>query len=135
MPKIRYEIASAPSNPNMSDMPRGSHHYKIRFKLEGRQITTPFSCGPLAGFPKPGEVLECLLSDMMAGERSFEEFCGDFGYDTDSRKAEKTFKVCRRMAPKVRNLLGDLVEKAQEADDPAVFLQNQCLEDESNLGL
>jgi hypothetical protein len=49
--------------------------------------------------------MSALLSDAtcVLGGRGFEDFCGDLGYDPDSRKAEKLFnqivennaKVCK----------------------------------------
>jgi hypothetical protein len=33
--------------------------------------------------------------------RTFEDFCGEFGYDTDSRKAETTYKLVKREWAKV----------------------------------
>jgi hypothetical protein len=40
--------------------------------------------------PTPYDVLACLTKYDVG---SFENFCSDFGYDTDSRKAEKTYKA------------------------------------------
>jgi hypothetical protein len=48
-----------------------------------------------------------LLSDASAGEQSFEEFCLEFGYDPDSRKAERIHKACEKTARELRRLLGD----------------------------
>ena len=39
--------------------------------------------------PTPYDVLACLTKYEVY---SFEDFCGDYGYDTDSRKAYKTYK-------------------------------------------
>lgn len=38
--------------------------------------------------------LECIISDAIAGTYSFEEFCDEFGYDEDSRSAERIHKAC-----------------------------------------
>ena len=43
--------------------------------------------------------------------RGFEDWCSDFGYDTDSRKSEKTFKVCEHQAKRLRSFLGDSLYK------------------------
>ena len=46
---------------------------------------------------------------------TFEEFCSSFGYDTDSRKAEKTFKAVVKEWENVKNLWSDKeIEKLQE---------------------
>lgn len=38
----------------------------------------------------------CFISDAASGNESFDEFCGNMGYDTDSREAHKIYKACRR---------------------------------------
>lgn len=43
--------------------------------------------------PTPYDVLACLTKYDVG---SFENFCGDFGYDVDSRKAYKTYKAVLR---------------------------------------
>jgi len=46
--------------------------------------------------PTYADVMYCLLSDAQSvcnGE-SFEDFCNDFGYDSDSRKAEAAYNGC-----------------------------------------
>jgi hypothetical protein len=52
-------------------------------------------------------VLSCVTSDARSGELSFHEFCQEFGEDEDSRKAEKMWKACRRLTPKVKRFLGE----------------------------
>lgn len=46
-------------------------------------------------------VLCCVKSDSYCPE-TFEEFCCEYGYDTDSIKAETTFRECREQAHKIR---------------------------------
>ena len=48
----------------------------------------------------------CFVSDALSGLESFEIFCGEFGYDTDSRKAEKIHKVCKRAYTKFERVSG-----------------------------
>jgi len=48
----------------------------------------------------------CLDSDVLdAG--TFEEWASNFGYDTDSRKAEAIYRACLEIALKLRNGLGE----------------------------
>lgn len=49
----------------------------------------------------------CFVSDAISGLDSFEDFCSNFGYDTDSRKAEKTWKACKRAAAKFQRISAD----------------------------
>jgi hypothetical protein len=46
-------------------------------------------------------VLACISGDVHCPD-TFAEFCGEFGYDTDSRKAFATFKRCAALAVRLR---------------------------------
>jgi len=64
--------------------------------------------------PTAYDVLACLSSDQYCPD-NFEEFCGEYGYDTDSIKASKLFKVCSRFAKRIKAFftiteLGELSE-------------------------
>lgn len=48
----------------------------------------------------------CFVSDALYGLESFENFCDEFGYDTDSRKAEKIYKLCKRAYVKFERVSG-----------------------------
>lgn len=96
---------------------RGAHPYQVTLKFKGRRLTTPFFMGAaLTEEPSAADVLACLTSDVGAGEMSFESFCGEFGYDVDSRRAEKTWKACVKIAPKVRHFLGDHFDAVASAE-------------------
>lgn len=55
----------------------------------------------------PG-VLDCLASDSQGYEwaGSFEDWAAEYGYDTDSRKAEATYRHVGEQARALRHLLG-----------------------------
>jgi hypothetical protein len=59
--------------------------------------------------PEAGEVLSCLASDAAGIENggNFEDWCSEYGYETDSRKALKTFKTCGHQSARLKNFLGD----------------------------
>ena len=46
----------------------------------------------------------CFLSDGNGAQCGFEEFCSEFGYDTDSRKAYATFKACKKSLAKMERI-------------------------------
>jgi hypothetical protein len=56
--------------------------------------------------PTLPDVLNCLAMDASALQSSFEEWCGEYGYDVDSRKAEKIFRICRRQGQSLLRILG-----------------------------
>lgn len=67
--------------------------------------------------PNLAEVLNSLLSDGTAffnGE-TFEEWAGNYGYDTDSRKAEAIFKACDLIGRQLNKISREILDKAREA--------------------
>lgn len=96
----------------------GAHAWSVTLEFDGRSLTVPFFTGSLAGEPDATSVVDCLVSDALAGEESFENFCADFGYDEDSRRAYATWEQCKEQGVKVRELLGEhfdvLGEKARD---------------------
>lgn len=58
--------------------------------------------------PNFADVLHSLASDADAIDAGgFEEWAENLGYDTDSRKAEATYRACLDIALKLRNALGE----------------------------
>jgi hypothetical protein len=107
---LQMTVASIDSNPNFSADDKWlatAHHYRCIIKRGKKRMTVPFSQGSaVTNPPTLPDVLDCLAMDSGAQLSSFEDWCGDFGYDLDSRKAEKLFRVCRRQAQSLLRLLG-----------------------------
>lgn len=66
--------------------------------------------------PDFADVLYGLLMDSEAYDSdTFEEWADNYGYDTDSRKAEKIYDACREIARDLRCVLGQkLIDEARE---------------------
>jgi hypothetical protein len=63
---------------------------------------------------KKEETINGILYSVLCSIRSdfyipdtFDEFCADFGYDTDSRQAEKTFNACIVQSKKLKTLFSE----------------------------
>lgn len=58
--------------------------------------------------PKLSDVLMCMALDSQGYEnsRDFEDWCSQYGYSTDSRKAEKTYNIIGEQAKKLRGFVG-----------------------------
>lgn len=48
----------------------------------------------------------CFVSDAVSGLDSFYDFCRNFGYDEDSRNAEKIWKACKKSFGKFERVSG-----------------------------
>ena len=90
------------------------HGYKGKLgarQYATRKMTVPFSMGygHNGKEPKAEMVLDAIASDSASvdNSRGFEDWCSDFGYETDSRKAERIFKACEHQAKRLRSFLGD----------------------------
>lgn len=65
--------------------------------------------------PAIDDVLYCLVSDASVMDcRGFEEWVADYGYDTDSRKAEAIYRDCLEQSKNLYRVLGQESVKALE---------------------
>lgn len=58
-----------------------------------------------ATVPKLKDVLYSLATDYSCAQDTFEDFCANLGYDTDSRKALDTYLKCQESGHKLRKIL------------------------------
>jgi hypothetical protein len=58
-----------------------------------------------ASKPEAESLLDCLKLDA-SGPDTFEEWASEYGYDTDSRQAEATFRACQDNSRRLKSLLG-----------------------------
>lgn len=60
----------------------------------------------------------CALSDGLSAKDSFSGFCSEFGYDEDSRNAERIYKSCEKSLKKIGRVFKcDLYELINEIAD------------------
>lgn len=123
---VELEFGPTPVIPDDADeWQQNANAYTAILHYKGRRLTTPFFTG--SGWkhdPTAADVLHSLISDAQSVpptpgyEYSFEQWADDLGYDTDSRKAEKTYRAVVRSAKKTRQFLGnDFEEFAEAAQD------------------
>lgn len=106
---VKINVNYADENKNAPDW-ENANHYKVTLRTHGKRLTTYFSQGyGISGDPKAQDVLNALALDSSGVEnaRSFEEWCAEYGYDTDSRKAERIYRACEKQAEKLKSFLGD----------------------------
>lgn len=82
-----------------------------------RQLTTDFFTGyglrdRMQDGPSAEDVLESLLLEASGYENAngFQDWCAEYGYDSDSRKAETVYKVVGTNTAKLRDFLADAYE-------------------------
>jgi hypothetical protein len=107
-PKLDYD--------KWDEWQKNAKAYRLKLIYQGRSFSFDFWQGyGITHEPEVEEVLECLLSDASVSE-DFEEFCREFGYDIDSRKAEQTHKACLKIQSNMKRLLGPDFEMFLYAD-------------------
>lgn len=90
-------------------------HWMVKLEFEGRSLFVGFSGGVATHDPRVDDVLSSLCSDAAAADVTFEDWCGDFGYDTDSRSAEGLYRMCAEQRPRLLSLLGKHFDAVREA--------------------
>lgn len=83
-------------NPVFFDWKNGTAHViKAR---DGKTVLGPKK-------PNPAEVLGRVCADYQsAAQESFPDWCGNLGFDEDSRKAYRIYEDCQAIGPKLRAL-------------------------------
>lgn len=98
----------------------GGRKFVVQLRYgRGGSVSTPYEQGSaLLDPPSFWEVLHCLIMDISNIEdHTFESWCADYGFDSDSRSAEKTFNACRDTLPLVRRLLGQGFDEVRALDE------------------
>ena len=112
--QLAMSVRAVKRNPNMQEqMPR---NFECCITQVGRGNSTEmvvyFSQGSAHIKPPTlAEVLDCLASDASSVDnaKDFEDWASEIGYDTDSRKAEHTYDICKAQAQELKDLLGGKV--------------------------
>lgn len=60
------------------------------------------------------DVCYSIAMDASSGRMDFEDFCSEFGYDSDSRKAKKIHKACKKAYLRVGEVLTDKINNICE---------------------
>lgn len=115
---------------NMDEWQRTAHPWTVVLRYKGRQMTVEFWTGAALGEPSTHDVVACLASDAAGFQnaRSFEEWASEYGYDEDSRKAERIYRQVERQTRKLENLLGDDFERIiyTDEDELKVFCEGDA---------
>jgi len=86
--------------------------FKATFKPMDFVASKDIAKNPNYSAPTPYDVLACLTK---YDPGTFEDFCGEFGYDTDSKSAEKTYNAVVNEWKNVQSLFSDAeIEELQE---------------------
>ena len=107
--RITSKATLVDRNPNMDD--ERMDHWRVTLKWPPGRMTVYFSkgMGHHGVEPATSEVLDCIASDSASYENDtdFEEWASNFGYDTDSRTAKRTFEAVKRQSDRLKHWIGN----------------------------
>ena len=83
--------------------------YTVQLRYKRRRFTFPFWTG--SGWQRDPQTVDAagaILSEAVGYENAtcFEDWAADYGYDTDSREAERIYRAIGRIHSNVKRLLG-----------------------------
>ena len=110
---VKLSILDEDYRPYFPEDKQSRSVYKCKLTRNGKSYTFDFgqSIACTGEKPKMYSILSCLTK---YDPETFEDFCANFGYDEDSRTAERTYKaVCKEFAA-VERLFGDILEELAE---------------------
>lgn len=113
----------------------GARHYLVTLTGPNGSLTTQYTQGSAyVSPPDVGGVLFCLASDARGIEDvdDFEEWAELYGLDTDSQRAEATYRTCQRLSEELARALGkDVFDELLELEegDPSPYLTDDELRD------
>lgn len=114
---ISISCTRTDKNPHMhADDKWQADHWKCSLKRKGgKRMTVHFSMGTGHGGKQPTaeEVLSAIASDAssVVNASGFEDWASDLGFETDSRKAHKTYNTVKKQAASLKKFIGDAYEE------------------------
>ena len=66
------------------------------------------------------DILDCITRDYYSECENFDDFCTEFGYDSDSRKSYKVYKAVKRQSEKLHKVFtnADIDQLRSELEEP-----------------
>lgn len=109
---IKMAILSTNYGKHFSDDRDDRYIFKVKLTRNGKSYTFKFGQSIQAGAKEPTfyDIFTCLQKSDVG---SFNDFCGEFGYDS-SRKAERIYRAVGKEYDAVERLFGDILEEMQE---------------------
>ena len=107
---IAMTSRSIKSHPLMDPDGSKMHNYEVCIQTKKGLLTLGYSKGLGHNGVPPGieEVLDCMASESAGLDSScnFSDWCGDYGYDTDTRKANDVYKAVKKQANDLKRIFG-----------------------------
>ena len=80
--------------------------WRVTLRCEGRTMSLDYYGGGACSDPSIGDIVETLDLDTYAGTVSFEDYCAEYGEDSDSRRAYAMWQACVKQSKRFARLIG-----------------------------
>jgi hypothetical protein len=108
-------------NDSAPDWGHDKRHFRVRVRYQGRSMSVWYYQGlGNAREPRAVDVIECLVSDLMIGYDSLDDFINEMGIEiksvADFRTYERQFKQLTRQNKSFTRVIGnpELIERMRE---------------------
>jgi hypothetical protein len=112
-----FDFGASARYDTLDQWQRDATGYTITIGYDRRKATFDYFTGPaITDDPDLDGVMSCLVVDAQSGQYSFRDFCGDFGYDEDSRSAYRIWQACQSTYNKLARLFGPDLQTVLERE-------------------
>lgn len=111
-----FDIDYSADAPPSEEFQHGQTGYRVTLSHNGASIQIDYYSSTE---PELEDVLSCMQLDATGyvNARDFEDWASDYGYSTDSRKAEQLWNACGEEYRKLTQLLGAQLAEYMNADN------------------
>lgn len=102
---VTFSSRRVATRTNADDWDASASHWSVTIKRNGKRMRIFYSMGSAhIGSPQDADIMAAILRDHESASEDFADWCANLGYDTDSRKALRTYKACKRIGTSMARL-------------------------------
>lgn len=110
--QIRADLINQSHFPNCPDDKLYHNVYDVKISYDGKKCKFKYYDSAhntnMGIEPTRDDILQCIINDYnYTMYTDFDSFCGDMGYDSDSRRAEKIYQECLRQSRKLQSVFSE----------------------------
>lgn len=110
---VKLKIVDREYGKHFYDDKEERYRFKCKLTRKGKSYTFWFGQSIAEGDVEPN-MYDVLTHLEKYKSRDFDDFCSDYGYDNDSIKALKIYKLVKKEYENVERLFGDCMEELRE---------------------
>lgn len=107
---LRFSYRQVDARKDASDWGPGARHYRATIRKGRPSMMVDYSQGAgITDDPQLADVLDSLASEFAGvdNSRDFADWCSEYGYSDDSRKAERIYRAIIKQRYSLERVIGD----------------------------